>query len=87
MSDDAEYEDYDDDMEIYLEATPLSKYHFVEFLFTFWIGVVRSLLEALCNLGNHVTGAQVYESSKKEFENEARLEMETIWNDGKEDGS
>lgn len=86
MSDD--YEEFEDEEEddgmIYLDAAPVTKYTFFAFFFTVIIGILRTLIEATCNLANSITGEEVYKDQKRVFENEARLQMETIWN---EDGS
>jgi hypothetical protein len=69
-----------------VEAVPITKFTFVHFILTIITGFLRTLLEATANLGDAVVGAEGYARNKKDFEDEARLAMETIA-EGPEDDS
>lgn len=79
MSDEGQEEfETEEDYFPYLECKPVTKFTFIHFFLTLIIGFLRTVLEATVDLGNAVSGAEVYTEGKKAFEDEARLEIETI---------
>lgn len=84
--DEEEFED-DDDLPmgwVSVEPKPITKYTFIHFFLTIIVGFLRTLLEATANFGDAVMGEEVYKENKKDFEDDARLAIETIV-DGKEE--
>jgi hypothetical protein len=78
-------DDFDDDDVVALfssaweiEPRPITKYTFLNFGFTLAIGLCRTVLEATSNLGDAILGAEGYEQEKKDFEDQARLAIDSI---------
>jgi hypothetical protein len=82
MINDDDYDDDDDFGPIFpyrlVESKPITKFTFIQAGFTFATGVLRSTLDTLTEISDAVVGHEGYVRGKKVFEDEARLEIETI---------
>lgn len=88
---DEDFEDDDEDIFARLpyrlvESKPLSRYDFLQAGFTIVTGTVRAVLEALVQLSDAFVGAEGYTRQRREFQDEARVAIESIVDGTAEDG-
>lgn len=61
-----------------VESKPISKYTFIQAGFSLVTGFMRSVLEVTVDLSDAYIGAEGYTRGRKNFEEEARAQIETI---------
>lgn len=87
---DEDYEDDDDDIfpaisYRIVESKPVTKYTFIHFGFSLVTGLLRTVMEATCDLADAFVGAEGYSVHQRKFQDEVRIALDTIV-DGRQDG-
>lgn len=78
MQDD--FDDDDDDFMHYrlVESKPVTWFTFLQFFFSIVVGFLRTLTESVSDLSDSFVGAEGHYRSKKVFQDQARIEIDSI---------
>lgn len=80
MSDDFDEDDFEVEYQ-FIDAKPFSKYTIAHFCLSIVVGTLRSVTEAVCELGDALIGHEAFTEAKKDFEDSVRLDLEAIATD------
>lgn len=80
MSDDFDEDDFEVEYQ-FIDAKPVTKYTAIHFVLSIVVGTLRSVTEAVCELGDALIGHEAFSEAKKEFEDSVRLDLEAITTD------